>query len=84
MIAQEIGANRESGTFQGANLQNHEAILGMLWLKNNNHRIDWEQGRIICDSERCTTLYLKESPVVYPIPEAEALEENLDNMFSII
>jgi len=72
----DIGAHRELANFQVANLQNHQAILGMPWLKHHNTRIDWEQGRIICDSERCTTLCLKEPQAVNMIPEAEALEEH--------
>jgi len=80
----DIGAHREITTFQVAKLQHHEAILGMPWLKKHNPRIDWGQGKITFDSERCTTMCLKESPTVYAIPEAEALEENLVNRFSTI
>jgi len=75
-VRMDIGAHREMTTFQVANLQNHEAILGMPWLKNHNPRIDWGQGKITFDSKKCTTMCLKESPTVYAIPEAEALEEN--------
>jgi len=54
-IPMDIGHHRELATFQVASLQNHEAILGMPWLRNHNCRIDWEQGRITINSERCTT-----------------------------
>ena len=83
-IPMDIGAHREITTFQVVKLQHHDAILGMPWLKNHNPRIDWGQGKITFDSERCTTMCLKESPTVYAVPEAEALEENLVNRFSTI
>jgi len=80
----DIGAHREITTFQVAKLQNHEAILGMPWLKNHNPRIDCGQGKIPFDSEKCPTMCLNESPTVYTIPEAEALDENLVSRFSTI
>jgi len=83
-VPMDIGAHREITTFQVAKLQNHEAILGMPWLKSHNPRIDWGQGKITFDSEKCTTMCLNESPTVYAIPEAEALEENLVSRFSTI
>jgi len=39
-VPMDIGAHREITTFQVAKLQNHEAILGMPWLKNHNPRIN--------------------------------------------
>ena len=83
-VPMDIGAHREITTFQVAKLQNHEAILGMPWLKNHNPRIDWGPGKITFDSEKCTTMCLNESPTVYAIPEAKALEENLVSRFSTI
>jgi len=83
-VPMDIGAHSEITTFQVAKLQNHEAILGMPWLKNHNPRIDWGQGKITFDSEKCTTMCLNELPTVYAIPEAEALEENLVSRFSTI
>jgi len=80
----DIGAHREITTFEVAKLQNHQAILGMPWLKNHNPRMDWGQGKITFDSEKCTTMCLNESPTVYTIPEAKALEENLTSRFSTI
>jgi len=80
----DIGAHREITTFQVAKLQNHEAILGMPWLKNHNTPIDWAQGKLTLDIEKCTTMCLNEWPTGYAIPEAEALEENLVSRFSTI
>jgi len=80
----DIGAHKEITTFQVARLQNHEVILGMPWLKNHNPRIDWGQGKITFDSDRCTTMCLNEFPTVYTIPEVEALEENQVSRFSTI
>jgi len=83
-VPMDIRAHKEITTFQVAKLQNHEAILEMPWLKDHNPRIDWGQGKITFDSEKCTTMCLNESPTVYTIPEAEALEENLISRFSTI
>jgi len=77
----EIGSHRELATFQVAKLQHHEVILGLPWLKNHNPSINWEKGRITCDSKRGTTWCLKESPIVYTIPGGEAWAENLKTRF---
>ena len=80
----DLESNRETNSFQVANLPNHEIILGMPWLKNHNSRIDWEQGKITFKSDKCTQECLKESPSVYGIPEDEAREENLHVEFSAV
>jgi len=80
----DISSHRELGTFQVTNLQNHEVILGMPWLREHNPTIDWNDKRITFNSERYTTRGLKSSPVAYPIPEEKALEENLITRFSMI
>jgi len=67
-----------------ANLQNHEVILGMPWLREHNPTIDWNDKRITFNSERCTTWCLKSSPLAYAVPEEKALEENLITRFSKI
>jgi len=76
-VPMDIGSHRELAIFQVAKLPNHEVILGMPWLEQHSPRIDWGQGKITFESERCTTWCLKESPTVYAIPENEAREENL-------
>ena len=63
-VPMDIGSHRELPTFQVAKLPNHEVILGMPWLKQHSPRIDWGQGKITFESERCTTWCLKESPTV--------------------
>jgi len=37
----DICSHRELAIFQVANLQNHEVILGMPWLREHNPTIDW-------------------------------------------
>jgi len=76
-VPMDITSHRELATFQVANLQNHEVILGMPWLREHNPTIDWNDKRITFNSERCTTWCLKRLPVAYAVPEDEALEENL-------
>ena len=68
----EIGGHQETATLQVANLQNHEIILGMPWLKGHNPRIDWENEKITCDSERCITWCLNPSATIYAVPEPKA------------
>jgi len=82
-VPMDIGSHRELATFQVAKLPNHEVILGMPWLKQHSPQIDWGQGKITFESERCTTWCLKESPTVYAIPEEEAREENLKVEFGV-
>ena len=80
----DISSHRELATFQVANLQNHEVILRMPWLREHNPTIDWNHKWITFNSERCTTwcLQVKCSPVAYAVPEEKALEENLITRFS--
>jgi len=81
-VPMDISSHRELATLQVANLQNHEVILGMPWLREHNPMIDWNDKRITFKSERCTTWRLKSSPVAYAVPEDKALEENLITRFS--
>ena len=83
-VPMQISCHRELATFQVANLQNHEVILGMPWLREHNPTIDWNDKRITFNSERCMTWCLKGSPVAYATPEEKALEENLITRFSKI
>jgi len=83
-VPMDISSHRELATFQVANLQNHEVILGMPWLREHNPTMDWSEKRITFNSERCTTWCLESSPVAYAIPEEKALEENLTTRFSKI
>jgi len=81
-VPMDITSHRELATFQVANLQNYEVILGMPWLREHNPTIDGSDKRIIFNGERCTTWGLKCSPVAYTVPKEKALEENLMTRFS--
>jgi len=81
-VPMDISSHRELATFQVVNLQNHEVILGMPWLRQHNPTIDWNDKRITFNSERCPTWCLKIAPVAYAVPEDKALEENLITRFS--
>jgi len=76
-VPMDIRSHKEMAIFQVAKLLNYEVILGMPWLKQHSPRIDWGQGKITFEGERCTTWCLKQSPTVYAIPEEEAQDENL-------
>jgi len=81
-VPMDISSHRELATFQVANLQNHEVILGMPWFREHNPTIDWNDKMITFNSEQCTTWGLKSSPVGHAVPEDRALEENLISRFS--
>jgi len=81
-VPMDISSHRELATFQVTNLQNHEVIRGMPWLREHNPTIDWNDKRITFNSERCTTWCLTSSPVAYAVPEDKPLEENLITRFS--
>jgi len=83
-VPMDISSHRELATFQVANLQNHEVILGMPWLREHNPTIYWNDKRITFNCEQCTTWCLNSSPVAYAVPEEKALEENLITRFSKI
>ena len=51
----DISSHRELATLQVANLQNHEVILRMPWLREHNPTINWNNKRITFNSEQCTT-----------------------------
>ena len=40
-VPMDISSHKELATFQVANLQNHEVILGMPWLNEHNPTINW-------------------------------------------
>ena len=44
-VPMDISNHRESATFQVANLQHHEVILGMPWLQEHNPTIDWKEKK---------------------------------------
>ena len=83
-VTMDISNHRELAlaTLQVANLQHHEVILGMPWVREHNPTIDWKEKKITFNSERCMTLCLHSAPVVYAEPEAAALEENLISRLS--
>ena len=83
-VPMDISSHKELATFQVANLQNDEVILGIPWLRKHNPTIDWNDKKITFNDERYTTWCLNSSHVAYAIPEETALEENLITRFSEI
>ena len=49
-VPMDINSHRKFATFQVANLQHHEVILGMPWLKEHNPTINWNEKKITFDS----------------------------------
>jgi len=50
-VSMDISSHRDLASFQVANLQNHEVILGMPWLKEHNPTIDWNDKRMTFNSQ---------------------------------
>src|SRR5713101_8229877 len=67
-----IGSHQEYATFQAANLEHHEAILGIPWVRKHNPRIDWANGQLKCESNLCINRCLEGPPTVEAVPEAQA------------
>ena len=76
-VPMDISNDRKLPTFPVANLQNHEVILRMPWLRKHNLMIDWNDQKITFNTRPCTTWCLNSSQVAYAIPEEKTLEENL-------
>jgi len=81
-LPMDMSSHRKLATFQLANLQNQEVILEMPWLREENSAINWSDKRMTFNSERCTTWYLKCSPVAYAVRQETDLESNLIPRFS--
>jgi len=81
-VSMDIRSPRELATSQLANLQYHELILGMPWFREHNPTIDWNNKRMIFNSERCTTWCPNSSPIAYEVPGEQALKKNLITTFS--
>jgi len=81
-VPMDFSTHRKLATFQVANLQNHEVILGMPRLREHNPTINLNGQRITVNSQRCTTWCFKCSVIAYAVPEERALEENLITRFS--
>ena len=76
-VPMDISSHRELTTFQLANLENHELMLGILWLMQHNLKIDWNDTNITFNDERCTTWCLNSWHLAYAIPEEKPLEQTL-------
>jgi len=81
-VSIDISSHRKLATFQVANLQSPEVILGMAWLREHNPTIDWNEKQLRFNSEPCTSWCLRSSPVAYAIPDERAPEEDLITRFS--
>src|ERR1700712_1143737 len=51
-VPMDISCHKELATFQVANLENHEVILGMPWLRKHNPTSDWNNKKVTFNSER--------------------------------
>jgi hypothetical protein len=54
---------------------NSPIIMRLLWLKKHNPNIDWKEGRVTFNSEKCTKMCLEQSPHARTIPEESAIQQ---------
>jgi hypothetical protein len=54
---------------------NSPIIMGVPWLKKHNPNIDWREGRVTFDSEKCAKMCLEQSPHARTIPEESAIRQ---------
>jgi hypothetical protein len=48
-------------------------ILGLPWLKKHNPKINWREGKVMFDSDKCAKECLDTSPHAKTIPEEKAI-----------
>jgi hypothetical protein len=53
---------------------NSPIILGLPWLKKHNPKINWREGKVMFDSDKCAKECLDTSPHAKTIPEEKAID----------
>jgi hypothetical protein len=56
-------------------ISNSPIILGLPWLKKHNPKINWREGRVMFDSNKCAKECLNISPHAKIIPEEKAIDQ---------
>jgi hypothetical protein len=54
---------------------NSPIILGLPWLKKHNPKINWREGKVMFDSDKCAKKCLNTSPHAKTIPEEKAIDQ---------
>ena len=62
MVTMVINDHREDIKLHCITIGNAPIILGLPWLRKHNPSIDWKEGRIVFNSEKCGKNCLPTSP----------------------
>jgi hypothetical protein len=70
-----INNHREKIKLHCITIGNSPIIMGLPWLKQHNPNIDWKEGRVTFNSEKCAKMCLEQSPHARTIPEESAIRQ---------
>jgi hypothetical protein len=74
MVTIVINDHREDIRLHCITIRNLPIIIGLLWLWKHNPNIDWKEGKITLNSEKCRKNCLPILPHATTIPE-QGVEE---------
>jgi hypothetical protein len=69
MVTMVIKDHREDMRLHCITIGNSPIIIGLPWLWKHNPNIDWKEGKITFNLEKCRKNYLPTSPHTMTIPE---------------
>jgi hypothetical protein len=69
MVTMVINDHKEEIRLHWITIANSPIIIRLLWLWKHNPNIDWKEGKITFDSEKCGNNCLPTSPHTMTVPE---------------
>jgi predicted aspartyl protease len=75
-----INNHREIIKLHCITIGNSPIIIGLPWLKKHNPNINWKEGRVTFDSEKCARKCLEKSPHAKTIPEDTAIHQYYEGL----
>jgi hypothetical protein len=91
IVTMVINEHKEEIRLDWITIGNSPIIIGLLWLWKHNPNIDWKEGKITFDSEKCGKNCLHTSPHATTVPERGVEEEydrqvgrNSENAYGIM
>jgi predicted aspartyl protease len=78
-----INNHRETIKLHCITIGNSPIIVGLPWLKKHNPQINWKDGKVLFDSEKCTKEYLEASPHAKIVSEEQAIREYRQDVINL-
>jgi predicted aspartyl protease len=75
MVKLTTNNHRETIKLYCITIGNLPIILGLPWLKKHNPKINWREGKVMFDSDKCAKECLDTSPHAKTIPEEKAIDQ---------